>query len=254
VIAAVLVSSIWIAAQVSSDPARAVAELQAAIRADPSRESNYTDLGNLLLRTQNFRESVMVLEHARTKFPASAQVMLSLGVAYYGQRRFADSVGSLLDANRLAPEVEQPLVFLGRMLEHAGDRESEIISRFRAFARDNPSNALGWFLVGKAARSEADLRKAVALAPRFGEARFELGSVLQAQRNWAAAAEQLEAAARLSPRDPKPHYRLAQIHDRMGNTMKAEAARKRHAELEAAEKAELDRRQAATRHLEIKTP
>src|SRR5262245_58475673 len=96
----------------SSDPAKAVITLQEAIRREPDRESNYTDLGNLLLRTQNFPQAVTILEAARIRFPKSPQVVLSLGVAYYGQRRFPDAVDAFLAAGRLAPEAEQPVAFL----------------------------------------------------------------------------------------------------------------------------------------------
>src|SRR5215510_10844683 len=81
-----------------ADPARAVVELQEAIRKEPGKESLYTDLGNLLLETQNFKEAITVLEYARPRFPESAQIPLSLGVAYYGQRRFADAVDAFLQA------------------------------------------------------------------------------------------------------------------------------------------------------------
>src|SRR5262245_14963726 len=86
------------AASSSADPARAVVELQQAIRKNPQIESNYTELGNLLLRTQNFSEAILVLDAARAKFPNSAQAALSAGVAYYGLRRFPESVAAFLDA------------------------------------------------------------------------------------------------------------------------------------------------------------
>src|SRR5437763_14766530 len=98
-------------AGLSSDPVRAVLELQEAIRRNPQVESNYTDLGNLLLGTQNFSEAALVLEAARARFPKSAQAALSAGVAYYGLRRFTDAVAAFIDAGRLDPNAEQPIAF-----------------------------------------------------------------------------------------------------------------------------------------------
>ncbi|MFO0282185.1 MAG: tetratricopeptide repeat protein, partial [Acidobacteriota bacterium] len=144
--AAIVLSSWLLAAQLSNDPARAVSELQAAIRANPLVEENYTQLGNLLLSTQNFREAIVVLEYARTKFPASAQAALSLGVAYYGARRFEDAVKGFVEASKLAPDVEQPVLFLGRIWEHAGEHEAEVVERFRAYSLAAPRSALGHFL------------------------------------------------------------------------------------------------------------
>lgn len=244
--------SIWIlAAQLSSDPARAVADLQAAIRAEPSKESNYTDLGNVLLSTQNFTEAIVVLEHARSRFPESAQAALSLGVAYYGSRRFSDAVGAFLDANRLAPDVEQPVMFLGRIFEHAGPREADVIAAFRTYSKANPTSALGHFLLGKAAGDEAGLRRSLALRPN-PETHFELGLLLEKQNKLPQAALELEKSCNLAPKNPIPHYRLFRLYSRLGQTTKAESHRLLHEKLTAAEKAEADKRQAATKHLKLK--
>lgn len=243
---------VWIgAAQISIDPARAVAELQAAIRAEPSQESNYTDLGNVLLRTQNFNEAIVVLEHARTRFPASAQAALSLGVAYYGMRRFSDAVGAFLDASRLAPDVEQPVMFLGRIFEHAGSREAELIQCFRTYSKSNPASALGHFLLGKATGNEAELRLSLVLQPN-PDAHFELGQLLERNVKLPEAALQFERSASLAPRNPTAHYRLFRLYTRLGKTAQAETHRKLQEKLTIAEKADADKRQAATKHLDLK--
>lgn len=244
--------TVWFgAAQISTDPARAVSELQAAIRAEPSLASNYTDLGNVLLRTQNFDEAIVVLEHARARFPASAQAALSLGVAYYGMRRFTDAVGAFLDANRLAPDVEQPVMFLGRIFEHAGAREAELIQCFRTYSKSNPASALGHFLLGKATGNEAELRRSIVLQPN-PEAHFELGQLLERNAKLPEAALQFERSALLAPRDPTPHYRLFRIYTRLGKTTQAETHRKLQEKLTIAEKADADKRQAASKHLDLK--
>src|SRR5688572_16635401 len=174
-------------AGVPADPARAVVELQEAIRKEPDRESLYTDLGNLLLRTQNFKEAITVLEYARPRFPESAQVPLSLGVAYYGQRRFTDAVDAFLQAAARAPAAEQPHLFLGRILEHAAGRVDEVKQRFAAFAQAKPESATAHFLLGKATGDAVELRRAIALDAFAWEAHFELGNVLEQQRDFPAA-------------------------------------------------------------------
>ncbi len=247
-----MVGFLLLAAQISADPATAVRELQAAIQAEPAKESNYTDLGNLLLSTQNFREAEIVLKHARTRFPQSAQAALSLGVAHYGQRQFPEAVGSFLDANKLDPDAEQPIAFLGRTLEHAGDRQPEVVEAFASFSRAHPKNFLGFFLSGKASHSEAALRKAIELNPGFWESHLELGNLLEASHDFAGAARSYQAAAKLAPKNPVPHYRLSRVYARMGDPAKASAERALHEKLSSDEKAELDRRQAAARHLDLK--
>jgi cytochrome c-type biogenesis protein CcmH/NrfG len=238
-------------AAASSDPARAVVELQAAIRKNPQVESNYTDLGNLLLRTQNFSEAALILEPARSKFPDSAQIALSAGVAYYGLRRFSDSVAAFLDAGRLDPDADQPIAFLSRMLEHWADRKADVTGLFAGFARRHPGNALAHFALGRATADAAELRQAINLDPRRADAYLELGSVLETGKDFSGAIDAFRRAGELSPRNPVPHYRLSRLYARMGDSARADAERAIHEKLAAEEKAELDRRQAATKHLKL---
>ena len=236
---------------VSSDPARAVMELQQAIRKNPQVEANYTDLGNILLRTQNFNEAALVLEAARSKFPQSAQAALSAGVAYYGLRRFSDSVTAFLDAARLDTDAEQPIAFLNRMPENWADRKPAVVALFGAYAKRHPRSALAHFALGRATADAAELRLAIKLDPQLAEPHVELGSVLETQRDFPGAIAAFQSAARLAPGNPVPHYRLARLYDRTGQPEKAAAERALHEKLSAEEKAELERRQAATKHLKL---
>jgi tetratricopeptide (TPR) repeat protein len=235
----------------SSSPAEAVIQLQDAIRKNPETESNYTDLGNLLLRTQNFGEASLVLQAARAKFPRSAQPALSLGVAYYGLRRFQDSVAAFLVAGRLDPAAEQPVGFLNRMSEHWGDRRNDVINLFAAYAKSFPRSALAHFVLGRATGDTGELRRAIELNPGAPDVHIELGAVLEKQRDFPAAIAAFRRAAELAPKNPIPHYRLARLYARSGDSKRAEAERALHEKLSAEEKAELDRRQAATKHLQL---
>ena len=231
---------------------RAVVEYQKAIRLDPSQESYYSAFAHLLLRTQNFKEAVMVLEVARPRFPRSPQVALSLGVAYYAQRRFGEAIGAFLDASSLDPDAEQPLTFLGRILEHASERMDEVVARFRAFTSRHPDNWLGHFLLGKATRDDKSLQQSIALRPGNWEAHFELGTVQDEKlRDFPAAIVSFKEASRLAPKNPAPRYRLARLYSRTGEPEKAAAERALHEKLTEEEKAEIARRQGGTRHLKL---
>jgi tetratricopeptide (TPR) repeat protein len=238
-------------ANVSSDPARAVVELQQAIRKNPQIESNYTDLGNLLLSTQNFSEAAVVLEAARSKFPKSAQPALSAGVAYYGLRRFSDAVAAFLDAGRLDPNAEQPIAFLNRMPENWADRKSDVVALFRDFVKTHPRSALAHFALGRATADADELRQAIKLNPRIADIHIELGTLLETRRDFAGAIDAFRRAADLAPKNPIPHYRLSRLYARTGDLAQADAERALHEKLSAEEKAELDRRQAATKHLNL---
>ncbi len=222
-------------AQTRPDPASAAASLQAAIRANPGVESNYTELGNLSLSVHDFPNAILVLEHARQRFPRSPQAALSLGVAYYAMRRFPDAVGQFLETAKLAPEIEQPVQFLSRMMEHAGVRQDEVRACFEMFVKKQPNSAVGHFALGKAKGDEGELRRAIALAPSHADAHFELGQLLEKAGKLPEAIRAYERAASLGPKDPVPYYRLYRLYTRQGKTALAEAARQRHEKLTALE-------------------
>jgi tetratricopeptide (TPR) repeat protein len=247
-----MLAFLLLALQVPAGPAQAVVQFQQAIRADPSRESNYTDLGNLLLSTQNFKEAALVLENAKSRFPQSAQVHLSLGVAYYGQRRFPDAVAAFLDAADRDPDAEQPVLFLGRITEHAGDRAEAVKTAFQRFANKHPQNPLGHYLYGKAAADPAALKRSIALNPNIWDSHFELANLYEQAQDYSAAAAEFEKAARLSPKNPGPQYRLMRVYARLNQPAKSQAAKAQFDKLTAQEKAEADKRQAATKHLDLK--
>jgi tetratricopeptide (TPR) repeat protein len=144
------------------------------------------------------------------------------------------------------------VAFLGRIFDQADPRREDAIAVFAEYAKRHPKNYLGAFLLGKANQSEADLRRAIELNPRFWEAHFELGCVLQAKRDYASAANSFREAINLAPDKSTPHYRLAQVFDRTGQHERAAKERQVHDRLAAEEKAELDRRQAATKHMDLK--
>lgn len=234
------------------NPAEAVIQLQKAIQANPRAESNYTDLGNVLLSTQNFQEAALVLEATRKRFPQSAQAALSLGVAYYGLRRFPEAVAAFLEAGKLNPSAEQPITFLNRTAEHWGDRKPDVVALFTAYAEKNPRSALAQFALGRATGDIEKVKLATQLAPSVPDGFIEMGGLLEAQRDFPGAIAAFRRAAALNPKDPVPHYRLSRLYARTGDSAKAEAERALHEKLSAGQKAELDRRQEQTKHLKVK--
>lgn len=244
---------------------KTVLELQQAIRLAPTEESYVFDLAYVLLVHQNFDVAIQVLEAAKTRFSQSAQLELALGIANYGQRQFAEAVDAFLRTTQLAPKVEQPYVFLARIINHGEGRLGEITERFARFAEANPKNYLGHFLHAKgliaqmgpsvssvqAKEAEALLNQSISLNPEFWESHFELGILLEGKREFAAAASHLERAVRLNPKAPAPHYRLARVYDRLGQPENAESERKLHEKLAAEERAAIEKHAAGLKRLEL---
>src|SRR5436190_3251149 len=87
---------------------KAAAEYEQAIKLRPYEESYYFEAAHVYLLRQQFDPAVQILERGCKIFDKSAQLWLALGVAYYGERRFADAANGFLRTIDIAPEVQQP--------------------------------------------------------------------------------------------------------------------------------------------------
>ena len=221
------------------EPAKAIAEFKAAITHSPYNESFYSDLAQLQLKQQSFAAALETLDAGRKYFDKSAQLELAAGVTYYGLRRFPEAIDAFLRTIKLNPAVDQPYVFLGRMLDQAEDRMPRILEVFSAFAIRRPQSYLSSFLYGKALARESPqdaapmLRKSIARNGAFWESHFELGILLQRDGLLAEAASEFRRSIELNPKDPTAHYRLAQTYDRLGKADEARVERELHAKLSA---------------------
>jgi tetratricopeptide (TPR) repeat protein len=242
----------------SGDMDKAVPELESAVRLQQDNEAFHFDLAQLLFYKQDFAKAVTVLENASKRFPQSAQIELALGVAYYGQRRFEETIQTFLKTIDLAPEVPQPYIFLGKMLEHAGPHMSEITAKFGAWEKIDQTNAVAPLLHARALIAELPpsgwddeaqeaqtlLEKSIALNSDSAEAYFEMGCLMDRKHEFPKAAELLEKSIAINAKDPVAHYRLARVYDRLGKKEQADAERALHAKLSEQEKQDLSRRAA----------
>ena len=171
----------------------------------------------------------------------SAQLQLATGVAYYGLRRFPEAIDAFLRTITLDAGIEQPYVFLGRMLDQAEQRLPSVTQAFAAFAQRSPENYLSSFLYGKSLAlandpdaAEAQFRKSIAQNDGYWEAHFELGVLLGQRRKLAEAVSEIRRAAELNPSDPVAHYHLSRLYDRLDKPTEAAVERDLHARLSAA--------------------
>ncbi len=230
------------------DWSSAVAQMSEALKLNPYSEDAHFQLAQVFLKQQDFPSAVRVLENARKIFDKSAQIELALGVAYYGERKFAEAVDEFLRTIRLAPEVPQPYVFLGRILDHANERLPEVTARFAEFEARNPGSYLGYLLHAKAlvaqlpamgfpaeAQTAFDLvQKSLARKEDEAEAHYLAGVLLDRRREFQQAAAELERSIQLNAKDPAAHYRLALVYERLGRKAEAEQQRALHEKLSEA--------------------
>jgi tetratricopeptide (TPR) repeat protein len=199
----------------------------------------YFQAARPLLDQQKFLEALPVLKEGVLRLPNSAQLELALGVADYGLRRFDDAADSFLRTIQIAPDTEQPYLFLGRFLDQIPSRLPEVTQRFAAYESAHPQSATGYLLHAKALDAQSMeperalglLDKSIALNSEDASAHFELGTVLDRFERFRDAAEEFQKAAQLAPADPAAHYRLARDYDRIGNHEAAAAEREKHAQL-----------------------
>jgi tetratricopeptide (TPR) repeat protein len=213
--------------------------LRKAAEASPKQEQAHFQLAQALLGMQRFDEAAQALTASLEELPTSAQLHLALGVARYGQRRFVEAIDAFLRTIELQPEVEQPYVFLGKILDHAGERLPDIERATTAFLKQTPENGNANLVHAKVLQRKAEvdleavethLRKAVRSTSSW-EARFELGVLLARKREYTQAAEELTAAIQLKADEPAPHYHLARVYDRIGKPEQAAEQRAIHASL-----------------------
>jgi tetratricopeptide (TPR) repeat protein len=221
----------------SGQPEKAITELRSAIRLEPDNEGFRFDLGQFLLRTENFLTAVTVLEEAHRRLPQSPQIQLALGVAYYCSVRYDEAVGAFLKTIDLAPDVPQPYVFLGKILEHADPHLPEIARKCAFAERVSPSNPYAPLLhaevliaqlgpveePGKADAAVRLLEKALALGNNSAEAYFVFGCLMDREGNYPRAVQLLEKSVQLKPDDAAARYRLGRLYVRLGKRAQADA-------------------------------
>ena len=215
---------------------KAGAEYEQAIQLSPYEEAYYFEAAHVRLLRQQFDEAVKILERGCKVFDKSAQLELALGVAYYGQRRFGEAAGAFLRTIDLAPEVEQPYVFLSKMLDQTTDRLTDILPRFERWAAAKPNDALAQFVYAKGllagsadqGKAEKQLRASIRLKGDQWESHYELGVLLEKRRDFFDAAAELEQSAAIKPDEAGVRYHLARVYDRLGQSEKAAAQREIH--------------------------
>lgn len=208
--------------------------------AGKSPEAAFT-WAEVFLHRQQPTPAADLLQVALNSYPNNPQLVLALGVARYGQRRFADAILEFLKVIKLDPTVQQPYLFLGRILDQAGPHLAEITQDYEKWEAANPKSAKPKLLLAKAlltndntsARAEALLQHSIQLDATDWESHYQLGLLLANKHEYKQAAPELLRATQLNAKEPMPHYHLARVYDRLDKPKLAEAQRAIHQQLTA---------------------
>ena len=238
-----------------SNSLEAVREYQRAAELDPN-EANLFDWGAELLVHRAPEPAVEVFTQGNRRFPASARILIGLGVALYAHGRNDRAAQRLCEASDLNPGDITPYLFLGKMQSAEVAQSDCMAARFDRFARLQPQNPLANYYLAislskqrkllndpqSLPQEQALLEKAVQLDPKLGIAYLQLGIVYSDQHDFPRAIAAYRSAVGVSPELEEGHYRLGQAYRRTGDTEKAQQELELYSQLSRKTEEQLERR------------
>ena len=203
-------------------------------------------LASSYLRIQRGHWARAELERLVQEHAENSRYRYTLARIHYDQQRFADAARSARLSIRLDATSVEAHDLLGQCLEGLGDSSQAATAYNTAISLDErnevrspwPHFHLGSLLhdLGELARAEVSLGAAIEIDAAHGPALRELGIVRQKSGKLDAAAEALEAAARLLPDDARVQYLLGRIYLQRGDVVRSEVALERFRKISGRER------------------
>jgi tetratricopeptide (TPR) repeat protein len=216
------------------DAKEAVAAMDRAIGLEPAEESNYLDVGIMLLENRRFDGAMAAAEKAIEVAPGSsageslkAQIEFKLGHVSQAEKLYSRAV-------ELNPSDADANVGLALAQLNMGKNPEAEATLKRAIEQSPQAavlyQAYGTLLLwgeGKenseiAARAYELLRKAESLDPSLAATHYQLGKLALHEGNLREALNQLEIAARLNSKSSMNHYALAQVYRKLNRRADAD--------------------------------
>ncbi len=164
-----------------------------ALAAQNEKEALYPYwLGRLDYDGHQYNNAIRHFQHAIELNPQMARAYDNLGLCYYYQNQ-----------NELAVTNYERAIELDRGSQHPPPWPYLNLAITQQFLNRLPD-------------AEKNLREAIRLDPKFGQAHFQLGTVLEDQQRLEEALPELREAARLDPAYAEPHMAMARILHKLG--------------------------------------
>lgn len=164
-----------------------------SLAAKNSKEALYPYwLGRLDYDGHEYLKAIGHFQHAVELDPGMARAYDNLGLCYYYQNQ-----------NELAVENYRKAIDLQKVSAHPS-------------AWPYLNLAITLQFLNQLAESEANLREAIRLDPKFAQAHFQLGTVLEELERPEEAITEMREAARLNPLYAEPHMAMARIYHKLG--------------------------------------
>jgi tetratricopeptide (TPR) repeat protein len=219
------------AAESAGRPLDAVREYQQAAELQPNEVHLFAWGADLLLH-RAFEPAIEIFTKGHRLYPGSVRMLLGLSVTTYDQGRMEEGKKLLLEACDLDPADPGPYLFLGTILETEKITPPGWTERFKRFASVHAQDALAHYYYAVALAKdelgpdnlvtiETELKRAVALDPKLGDAYTQLGILCVRQADFPSAISFFQNAIQATPLADEAHYRLAQAYAHMGEAEKA---------------------------------
>jgi Tfp pilus assembly protein PilF len=211
----------------------AIHAFQEAIKLEPTNETSYLDLGNVLLIEHRMVPALELTKRTAAAFPDSPRAFLLKGWVELAAVHFTDALESFSHAGELDPSSTDARIGLARAQMGAGMAEQAKKTLENAI-RELPKKApfeveLAGLLLkeaetgGQDAQSKAErlLNSAVTHDSNLAEAHYQLGELALQRGQAARALTNLEMAAKLEPGSARIHFALSSAYRRLGQPEKA---------------------------------
>lgn len=149
-------------------------------------------LGRLDYDGHEYEKAIQHFQHAVELDPGMARAYDNLGLCYYYDNQ-----------NKLAVENYRKAIELQKASAHPS-------------AWPYLNLAITLQFLNQLAESEANLREAIRLDPKFAQAHYQLGTVLEELKHPEEAIAEMREAARLNPLYAEPHMAMARIYHKLG--------------------------------------
>ena len=206
-----------------NDPARAVAEAEAALRLDPHSEPAHVQLGYIFLSRNTPLAAVDVFTEAERLFPESIIVRLGKGLALKELQRYDEAEKTLAACwpHPIAFDAHATVLVQRGKFEEAKD----LAKRFIEIARED-YRGYYFLAAAKDGLQEKDARDAVFQSLErkadFAASHALLGKIQLRDGELEAAAASFEKAIKSRPGLVQAHLQLAQTYRRLGRTNEAQ--------------------------------
>ncbi len=219
----------------TTQPAKAAAAFERAIRIDPADPAGYFNLTTLLCEHGALRECLDAARHTASVFPKLSEAQLIFGAALVENGRLADSRPAFLAARELDPNAAEPVFFLALADYQAHDYAAAIQSLRASMTSGLRDADLSYLLAaslvqqgnGSSPEVAAELDRALTLNPHSAAALALRGKLNVQRHEYVAAISDLESALKQDPQSQTALYLLARAYQALGRSDEAQALRKR---------------------------